>query len=474
MKILKQKIKTEVVVLGGGPGGYTAAFRLADLGKQVVLIERGETLGGVCLNVGCIPSKTLLHIVRIIEENKEIAGHGVSFGEPEIDLGKLRAWQNSVVVEITAGLANLAKRRKVQVVHGVGEFASVDQIIVRNAEEQILIDFDQAIIAVGSEPAKLPFVPEDLRIMNSTGALNLEDIPKNLLIIGGGIISLEMAAVYSALGSKVSVVEIMDRLIPGADSDLVRPLHNFIVKKYERIMLGTKVTKVEVTEDGLLADFEGELAPDVARKFDRILVAVGRHPNGLNIGADNAGINVDDHGFICIDNKMRTNISNIYAIGDVVGNPMLAHKATADGRFVAEIIAGIDTSSPSNNIPFVAYTDPEIAWVGLTEIKAKEQNIKYGKGVFPWLASGRSLSMGRREGVTKLLFNEKTKKLLGAGIVGPSAGELISELTLAIEIGCTANDIVKTIHPHPTLSETIMMSAKAFEGTITDLYMPKK
>lgn len=471
---MTKKIKTEVIVLGSGPGGYSAAFRASDLGKQVVLIERYQNIGGVCLNVGCIPSKALLHSANIINEAKEISKHGVNFNNPEIDLEKLRLWKEDVVRKLTAGLANLAKRRKVEIVRGPGKFISANEIEVQNNDERVLITFDNAIIAAGSKPVKLPFMPEDHRIMDSTDALNLSNVPNKMLIVGGGIIGLEMATIYEALGSKISIVEFMDQLIPGADSDLVKPLHKFIGNKYENIMLSTKVIKVEADANGLLAHFESKNTPIEPQRYDCILVAVGRQPNGKTIGAENAGINIDQRGFISVDKQMRTNVPHIYAIGDIVGNPMLAHKAVAEGRLAAEVIAGKDHHFTAKCIPAVAYTDPEIAWVGLTENEVKQQNINYGKGAFPWLASGRSLSIDRTEGITKLLFDEKNQKLLGAGIVGPNAGELIAELALAIEMNCKASDIAETIHPHPTLSETIMMSAEAFLGTITDLYMPKQ
>jgi dihydrolipoamide dehydrogenase len=471
---MSKKIKTEVVVLGSGPGGYTAAFRAADLGKQVVLLERYQNIGGVCLNVGCIPSKALLHGANIINEAKEISKHGINFNDPKIDIEKLRSWKNDVVRKLTSGLANLAKRRKVEIVYGIGKFISANEIEIQNSNEQVLITFDNAIIAAGSKPIKLPFMPEDPRIMDSTDALNLLNVPNKMLIIGGGIIGLEMATIYAALGSKISIVEFLDQLIPGADSDLVKPLHRFISNKYEKIMLSTKVVKVEADANGLLAHFESKITPIEPQQYDSILVAVGRQPNGKTIGAENAGINVDQRGFISVDKQMRANVPHIYAIGDIVGNPMLAHKAVVEGRLAAEVIAGKDHHFTAKCIPSVAYTNPEIAWVGLTETEAKKQNINYDKGTFPWLASGRSLSIDRTEGITKLLFDEKTQQLLGAGIVGPNAGELIAELALAIEMDCKASDIAETIHPHPTLSETIMMSAEAFLGTITDLYMPKQ
>lgn len=471
---MAREITTEVVVLGSGPGGYSAAFRAADLGKKVVLIERYFKIGGVCLNVGCIPSKALLHTAQIINEAKAMQEHGVSFGQPDIDIDKIREWKNSVIDKLTTGLAGLAKRRKVEIVRGVGKFTSPKQIAVVGSEEEVIINFDNAIIAAGSEPVNLPFMPEDDRIMNSTGALQLKSVPENMLIIGGGIIGLEMATVYNALGSRISIVEFMDQLIPGADLDLVRPLQKFVSSRYEKIMLSTKVVAVEAKADGLWVTFEGKNAPEAPVKYDAILVSVGRRPNGNKIDAKHAGVEVDERGFIPVDKQMRTNVPHIYAIGDIVGNPMLAHKAVPEGRLAAEVIAGEQKEFSAKCIPSVAYTDPEIAWVGMTETEAKEKGVKYGKGAFPWMACGRSLSLGRDEGMTKLLFEEDSEKLIGAGIVGPNAGELISELSLAIEMGCTAKDIAGTIHPHPTLSETIMMSAEAFEGTITDLYMPKR
>lgn len=470
---MTQEIRAEVVVLGGGPGGYSAAFRAADLGKQVIVIERYAKLGGTCLNVGCIPSKALLHAAQVINEAKVMAEHGVTFADPKIDIDKLRSWKDSIINKLTTGLAGLAKRRNVKIIHGVGKFISDQQIVVQG-EEDTRITFANAIVAVGSAAVDLPFMPNDPRVINSTGALDLKSIPKEMLVIGGGIIGLEMATVYNALSSNIAIVEFMDQLIPGADLDLTKPLHKFIAKQYKTIMLSTKVTKVEAKADGLWTSFEGENAPKEPQRYDGILVAVGRRPNGNTIDADKAGIDIDNQGFIKIDKQMRTNIPNIYAIGDVVGNPMLAHKAVPEGRLAAEVITGLNKKFTNKCIPAVAYTDPEIAWVGLTEIEAQVKGIKYGKGAFPWMASGRSLSLGRDEGMTKLLFDEKSGKLLGAGIVGSNASELITELALAIEMGGKAEDIAHTIHPHPTLSETIMMSAEAFEGTITDLYMPKR
>jgi dihydrolipoamide dehydrogenase len=467
-------IQTEVVVLGSGPGGYTAAFRAADLGKKVVLIERDESLGGVCLNVGCIPSKALLHAAKVMEEAQEFAQHGITFAPPAVDLQKLREWKDSIIKRLTTGLKGLAKQRKVQVIRGEGVFSSANQISVKTEAGTQIISFEQAIIAVGSRPVQLPMLPNDPRIMDSTGALALQDIPKRLLVIGGGIIGLEMATVYHALGSKITVVELMDGLIAGADKDIVAPLQKRIQKRYENILLETKVTKVEAKKDGLWVNFEGKQAPKEAERFDRILSAVGRIPNGKLIGAETIGLKLDERGFIPVDKQQRTNIPHIFAIGDVVGNPMLAHKSMPEGRVAAEVIAGAKHFFDPRCIPSVAYTDPEVAWVGLTETEAKAQNINYGKGVFPWAASGRSLSLGRDEGITKLIFDKETDRLIGGGIVGPNAGDLISEVALAIEMGCDAEDIALTIHPHPTLSETICLASEAFEGTITDLYMPKK
>jgi dihydrolipoamide dehydrogenase len=464
----------EVLVLGAGPGGYTAAFRAADLGKKVVLVERWPTLGGVCLNVGCIPSKALLHAAKVIYENKDMASHGIGFSEPNVDIDKLRGWKDGVVKKLTGGLSGLAKQRNVTVVNGIGRFTAVNQLAVERDGGMKTVSFEQAIIAAGSEPVTLPFIPhEDSRVIDSTGALALDGAPKRLLVIGGGIIGLEMATVYHALGTEVTIVELMDQIIPGADKDIVTPLYKRISKQYAAIHLKAKVTKVEAGSDGLTAHFEGGNAPASA-VFDKILVAVGRKPNGKLIGAENAGVAVDERGYIAVDKQMRTNVPHIFAIGDVVGQPMLAHKAVHEGKVAAETAAGKNSFFDAKVIPSVAYTDPEVAWVGLTENEAKAQGVKYGKGVFPWAASGRSLSLGRDEGVTKVLFDQTTERIIGCGIVGPNAGDLIAEATLAIEMGADASDIGLTIHPHPTLSETIGMAAEAFEGTITDLYMPKK
>ncbi len=465
----------EVLVLGAGPGGYTAAFRAADLGKRVVLVDRWPSLGGVCLNVGCIPSKALLHAAKVIDETRSMGSHGIGFAEPTIDVDKLRGWKDSVVKRLTGGLAGLAKQRKVTVVPGTGRFVSMNQLEVRSEDGATkIVSFEQAIIAAGSEPVTLPFIPhDDPRVIDSTGALELNGMPQRLLVVGGGIIGLEMATVYHALGAKVTVVELMDQIIPGADKDIVMPLMKRIAKQYEAIHLKAKVTKVEANGQGLTVHFEGGSAPSTD-SFDRILVAVGRTPNGKLIGAENAGVAVDERGFIPVDRQMRTNVPHIFAIGDIVGQPMLAHKAVHEGKVAAEATAGKNAYFDAKVIPSVAYTDPEVAWVGLTENEAKAKGIKYGKGVFPWAASGRSLSLGRDEGLTKVLFDETTDRIIGCSIVGPSAGDLIAEAALAIELGADAQDIGLTIHPHPTLSETIGMAAEAFEGTITDLYMPKR
>lgn len=463
----------DVLVLGSGPGGYTAAFRAADLGLKVVLVERYPSLGGVCLNVGCIPSKALLHSAKVISEAKEVSEFGIEFAKPKIDLDKLRSWKNKVLGQLTGGLKGLAKQRKVEVVHGNGCFISPNQLSVTSDSGETLIGFKHAIIAAGSQAAKVPVFPDDPRIIDSTGALELEDIPKRLLVIGGGIIGLEMATVYHELGSTVSIVEMLDNIVAGADPDIVKPLHKRIQKQYENIYLGTRVTDIKATKKELTVSFDGPKAPE-KQAFDRILVAVGRRPNGNKIGADKAGVNVDEQGFIPVDKQQRTNVAHIYAIGDIVGQPMLAHKAVHEGKVAAEVIAGLKSSFDAKVIPSVAYTDPEVAWVGLTETEAKEKGIKYGKGVFPWAASGRSLSLGRNEGITKLLFDEDSDRVIGAGIVGPNAGDLIAEVALAIEMGCDATDISLTIHPHPTLSETVAFAAEMFEGTITDLYAPKK
>jgi len=498
----------QVVVLGSGPGGYTAAFRAADLGQDTVLIERYSTLGGVCLNVGCIPSKALLHAGRVIEEAAHAEDIGLSFGKPKIDLDKLRASKDKVVKQLTGGLAGMAKQRKVRVVEGVGKFISPNEIEVEGKDGKKLVRFGKAIIAAGSQAVKLPGFPwDDTRMMDSTDALDLADIPKKLLVVGGGIIGLEMACVYDALGSEVTVVELLDQLMPGADADLVRPLQQRLAKRYAGIHLKVKVAKIEAGKKGLTATFEGEKAPEPKRyagihlkvkvakieagkkgltatfegekapepqTYDRVLVAIGRSANGGKINAQAAGVNVTDRGFIPVDKQMRTNVPHIFAIGDLVGQPMLAHKATHEGKVAAEVAAGEKSEFLARVIPSVAYTDPEIAWVGLTETEAKAQGIAYGVGKFPHAASGRAIGVGRTEGFTKLIFDEASHRVLGAGIVAPNAGDLIAEVALAIEMGCEAADIGLTIHPHPTLSESVGMAAEVYEGTITDLYIPKK
>lgn len=464
----------EVVVLGAGPGGYTAAFRAADLGKKVILIERHPTLGGVCLNVGCIPSKALLHAAKIITEAEESAAHGIAFAQPQIDLDRLRDWKESVIGKLTKGLKALAKQRKVDVVHGTGKFVSPHSIQVDTANGVKTISFEHCIVAAGSNVTRIPGFPyDDPRLIDSTGALALQDIPSRMLIIGGGIIGLEMATVYAALGSKISVVEWMDQLIPGADADLIKPLQRRIKKKYEAIYLKTKVTKIDTVDAGLTVTFEGDDAPQ-PQTYDRILMAVGRHPNGREIGAEKIGILVNERGFIPVDAQMRTNLPHIFAIGDIVGEPMLAHKATYEGKLAAEVIAGHKVAFDARTIPSVAYTDPEIAWMGLTEKEAIRQGIEYEKAVFPWAASGRAISMAREEGVTQLLLDKKTRRILGAGITGVNAGELIAETVLALEMGADMQDLGLTIHPHPTLSETVLFAAEMAEGTITDLLPPKK
>jgi dihydrolipoamide dehydrogenase len=471
----KGDIHAEVLVLGAGPGGYTAAFRAADLGKQVVLIEKHASLGGVCLNVGCIPSKALLHVAKVITEAEETSHHGVSFGEPQIDINKIRGWKESVIGKLTGGLAGLAKARKVQVVRGVAKFTSPNHLAVQTAEGEKIVSFDNAIVAAGSSVARIPGFPyDDPRIIDSTGALQLQDVPKRMLIIGGGIIGLEMATVYDALGSKISVVELMDQLMPGADKDIVKPLHTRIAKRYEAIMLKTKVVKVEAKKEGLLVTFEGEQAPAEPQLYDRVLMAVGRRPNGREINAEAADIYVNERGFIPVDKQQRTNVPHIFAIGDIVGDPMLAHKAVHEGKVAAEVIAGHKAFFEPMTIPSVAYTDPEIAWMGLTETQAKAQGIEYEKGTFPWAASGRALSIGREEGATKVLLDPTTRRILGMSIVGVNAGELIAEAVLALEMGADMEDIGLSIHPHPTLSETLCFAAEMAEGTITDLMPPKK
>ena len=470
----KDTIEVDLMVLGSGPGGYSAAFRAADLGLNTVLVEKYSTLGGVCLNVGCIPSKALLHAAKVMDEAKHLSSHGIEFGQPKIDIRKLHDWvMKDIVGRLTSGLKMMAAKRKVQIVEGVGSFTGANSLAVKTANGEVTIKFKNAIIAAGSRPVKLPFIPDDPRIMDSTGALKLEEVPNKMLVIGGGIIGLEMATVYSALGARITVVEMLDGLMGGLDADLVRPLQKILEKKLDKIYLGTKVTKVEAKNDGLYVTFEGSNAPTEPQKFDRILVSTGRAPNGKLLAADVAGVKIDERGFIPVDKQQRTNVSHIYAIGDIVGNPMLAHKSIPEGRLAAEVIAGKKHFFEAKVIPSVAYTDPEVAWVGVTEPEAKTQGLEYGVGKFPWAASGRSLAQGRNEGLTKVIFDKKTHRVIGAGIVGPGAGELISEVALAIEMGCDAEDIALTIHPHPTVSETIALATEVFEGTVTDLYLGK-
>ena len=463
----------DLVVVGSGPGGYTAAFRAADLGLNTALVEQFPVLGGVCLNVGCIPSKALLHAARVITEAEEMQAFGVSFGQPTIDLNRLRQWKQEIVGQLTGGLSGLAKQRKVTVLRGEGRFQSPNRLVVNDNGSATTVQFKQAIIATGSRPTQLPGLPNDDRIIDSTGALALADIPERLLVIGGGIIGLEMATVYAALGTDVSVVEMLDQLMTGADPDLVRPLQRCLKTQVSDIYLSTRVPSIEATDDALVVSFDGAEAPAEDR-FDCVLVAIGRQPNGAHVDADRAGVTIDERGFIAVDRQQRTNVPHIFAIGDVVGQPMLAHKATHEGKVAAEVAAGKASAFDSTLIPSVAYTDPEVAWVGLTEHEAKAQSINYEKSAFPWAASGRALGIGRSEGMTKLLFDPDSHRILGAGIVGLNAGELIAEVTLAIEMGCEAGDIGLTIHPHPTLSETVALAAEAFEGTITDLYLPRQ
>jgi dihydrolipoamide dehydrogenase len=470
----KADIECQLVVLGSGPGGYTAAFRGADIGLDTVLVERYAILGGVCLNVGCIPSKALLHAAAVIDEAEAIAAHGITFGKPTIDLDKLRSFKEKVVDKLTGGLAQMAKARKVRTVTGVGTFISPNEMEVQTADGTKLIRFENAIIAAGSQSVKLPSFPwDDERVIDSTGALELRDVPKTMLVVGGGIIGLEMATVYARLGSEVTVVELADQLMPGADLDLVKPLQARIAKRYKGIHLKTKVVEAKATKKGIEVTFDGESIPET-KVFDRVLVSVGRSPNGNKVGADKAGVEVTDRGFIPVDRQMRTNVKNIFAIGDLVGQPMLAHKATHEAKVAAEAAAGQKSFFDARVIPSVAYTDPEIAWVGVTEREAKEKGLKIGVGKFPWAASGRAIGIDRTEGFTKLLFDEETHRIVGAGIVGVHAGDLISELALAIEMGAEAGDIGRTVHPHPTLGESVGMAAEVYEGTITDLYIPKK
>ncbi|MFK7860598.1 MAG: dihydrolipoyl dehydrogenase [Granulosicoccus sp.] len=464
----------DLIVLGAGPGGYTSAFRAADLGLKVLLVERYPDLGGVCLNVGCIPSKALLHTAAIIQETQEMAAHGVSFGKPHIDVDKLRGFKEEVIGKLTGGLAGLAKQRKVSVAHGFASFQTPHTVLIKSDEGEHTVGFTHAVVAAGSSSIRIPGFPyDDPRLMDSTGALALADIPKRLLVIGGGIIGLEMGCVYAGLGSQVTVVELSEGLMPGCDRDLVRPLEKRLKSEFENIFTGSKVTGMSSGDTGLTVNFEGGKAPG-SDTFDRVLLAVGRSPNGATVDAENAGVEVDERGFIRVDSQQRTNVDHIFAIGDVVGQPMLAHKATHEGKVAAEVAAGKKSYFDAKTIPSVAYTDPEVAWMGLTETAAKEQGVAYEKGSFPWAASGRSLSMGRSEGLTKILYDPETKKVLGAGMVGPNAGELVAEAVLALEMGADIEDLALTVHPHPTLSETLNFAAEVAEGTVTDIYVPKK
>jgi dihydrolipoamide dehydrogenase len=469
-----QDFDYDLVVLGSGPGGYTAAFRAADLGLKVALVERYASLGGVCLNVGCIPSKALLHVGQVIDSAAHMADHGVSFGEPEIELEGLRRFKNGAVEKLTGGLAGMAKKRKVEVVTGTARFAGAHEVVVEHDGENRSLSFGQCIIAAGSRVIRIPGVPwDDDRVMDSADALELEEIPERLLVVGGGIIGLEMACVYRALGSRVTVVEMLDRLMAGADADLVKPLRKHMESQGVTFHVQTKVSEVVAGDDALKAKFDGDDAPEPA-EYDRVLVCVGRRPNGDAIAAEKAGVEVDDRGFIAVDGQMRTNVEHIFAIGDIVGQPMLAHKASYEGKVAAEVAAGDKRAADARTIPSVAYTDPEVAWVGITERDANDKGMDVGVGKFPWAASGRAIGMARTEGFTKLIFDEKTKRIVGGGVVGLHAGDLIAEIGLAIEMGATAEDIGLTIHPHPTLSESVMMAAEVFDGTITDLYAPKK
>jgi len=469
----KHDIECQMVVIGSGPGGYSAAYRASDLGLQTVIVERYAALGGVCTNVGCIPSKALLHAAKVIEDAEAMAENGVVFGKPKIELDKLLGFKNKVVKKSTDGLAMLAKQRKVQVVQGLAKFLGPHHLTAELDGKKTVVKFEQCIIAVGSSVTRIPGLPDDPRIMDSTGALELQDLPERMLVVGGGIIGLEMACVYDALGVKVTVVELTETLIPGADRDVVRPLEQRIKKRYEQILLGVKVAKLEAAKEGIKATFEGKDAPS-PQTYGRVLVAVGRRPNGKLLDAEKAGVSVDERGFIPVDRQMRTSAPDIFAIGDVIGNPMLAHKASHEGHIAAEVAAGHKRYFDARVIPSVAYTDPEVAWVGLTELEANSKGIKFGKAVFPWAASGRARSIGRTDGLTKLLFEEGTERLIGAATAGVNAGELIGELALAIEMGTNAEDLALTIHPHPTLNESVMLAAEVFEGTITDLYAPKR
>lgn len=462
------EIKTQLVVLGGGPGGYSAAFRAADLGIETVIVDSREVLGGVCLNVGCIPSKALLHVAKVMKEAKHLASHGVTFGEPKIDLDKIREYKDSVVKQLTNGLGGMSKMRKTKHVKGYGKFTGANTLEVKNGDDVTTITFEKAIIAAGSEPVSLPFIPEDDRIIDSTGALEMKDIPEKMLVLGGGIIGLEMGTVYEALGSKIDVVEFLDQLIPAADKDIMKVFMKDYKEKFN-IMLETKVTAVEAKKDGLYVTFEGKNAPSEQVRYDKVLVAVGRRPNGKMVGADTAGVNVDDRGFINVDKQMRTNVEHIFAIGDLVGQPMLAHKAVHEGHVAAEVIAGQKHYFDPRGIPSVAYTEPEVAWVGVTEKEAKEQGLSYETAVFPWAASGRAIASDATNGMTKMIFEKDTGRVLGGAMVGTNAGEMLGEIGLAVEMGADAEDVALTIHAHPTLNESIGLASEIFEGSITDL-----
>lgn len=467
------EIKTQLVVLGAGPGGYSAAFRAADLGIETVIVDARDTLGGVCLNVGCIPSKALLHVAKVIEEAKSLSAHGVSFGEPKFDLDKIRQWKDDVVGQLTKGLSGMAKMRKVKHVQGFGKFTGSNTLEVEGKDGKTTITFENAIIAAGSEPVNLPFIPkDDARVIDSTGALEMADIPEKMLVLGGGIIGLEMGTVYSALGTKIDVVEFLDQLVPAADKDIVKVYHKSVKDKFN-IMLETKVTAVEAKKDGLYVTFEGKQAPAEPVKYDKVLVAVGRRPNGKLVDADKAGVTVTDQGFINVDKQLRTNVENIFAIGDLIGQPMLAHKAVHEGHVAAEVISGMKHYFDPKCIPSVAYTEPEMAWVGLTEKEAKEQGIKYETASFPWAASGRAIASAATNGLTKLIFDKDSHRVIGGAIVGTNAGEMLGEIGLAIEMGADAEDIALTIHAHPTLNESIGLAAEMYEGSITDLPNPK-
>ncbi|WP_416306099.1 dihydrolipoyl dehydrogenase [Neptunicella sp. SCSIO 80796] len=467
------EIKTQLVVLGAGPGGYSAAFRAADLGIETVIVDARDTLGGVCLNVGCIPSKALLHVAKVIDDAKDMAAHGVSFGEPKIDLDKIRGWKDSVVGQLTKGLAGMSKMRKVNHVQGYGKFTGSNELVVDGPDGKTTIKFDNAIIAAGSEPVSLPFIPkDDDRVIDSTGALEMADIPEKMLVLGGGIIGLEMGTVYRSLGSQIDVVEFLDQLVPAADKDIIKIYQKYVKDKFN-VMLETKVTAVEAKKDGLYVSFEGKQAPKEPVRYDKVLVAVGRRPNGSLLDADKAGVKVDDRGFINVDKQMKTNVEHIFAIGDLVGQPMLAHKAVHEGHVAAEVIAGKKHYFDPKCIPSVAYTDPEIAWVGLTEKEAKEQGVNFESANFPWAASGRAIASGRTEGMTKMIFDKDTGRVIGGAMVGINAGEMLGEIGLAIEMGADAEDVGLTIHAHPTLNESIGLAAEIFEGSITDLPNPK-